>query len=234
VLDGLLVPLATAAVPLAAVAASALAPGGSVTPLGWAALAVAAAVAVLFVREISRYRSAGGSLGRIAGGGLAVAAIGLPLAFMVGLRLVGATQGVAGVLPLVSMVAVVKGGDIAAYVVGSLIGRHKLAPMVSPGKTWEGAVASLAASLGIAWLVLVWVGQSGDREPWGGWPVYGLAVGVAGMLGDLSESLVKRELAAKDSGRWLGGLGGCLDLIDATLLAAPAAWVLWVLGGPAG
>ena len=57
-----------------------------------------------------------------------------------------------------------------------------------------------------------------------------MAVGVAGMLGDLAESLVKRELSAKDSGRSLGGLGGFLDLVDATLLAAPVAWMLWVLG----
>jgi phosphatidate cytidylyltransferase len=78
--------------------------------------------------------------------------------------------------------------------------------------------------------VLEWSGWSEGRQPWGGWVVYGLAVGVAGMLGDLSESLVKRELAAKDSGRSLGGLGGFLDLVDATLLAAPVAWLLWVLG----
>lgn len=231
-LDGLLVPLAAAAVPAAAVVASAVVEGGSAAPLGWAAAALTAAVGAMFVRELARYRSGGGSLGRVAGGVLAAAAIGLPLAFMVGLRLAGAARGLAGVLPLVSMVAVVKGGDIAAYVVGSLVGRHKLAPLVSPGKTWEGAAASLAASLGIAWLVLAWAGPAWGREPWGGWPVYGMAVGVAGMIGDLSESLVKRELGAKDSGRSLGGLGGCLDLIDAPLVAAPVAWLLWTLGGP--
>jgi phosphatidate cytidylyltransferase len=229
-LDGLLVPLAAAAVPVAAVAASAAAGGGSAAAPGWAAAALAAAVGALFTSELARYRPGGGSLGRVAGGVLAVAAIGMPLAFMVGLRLAGAPRGWAGVLPLVSMVAVVKGGDIAAFVVGSLVGRRKLAPLVSPGKTWEGAAASLAASLAIAWLVLGGTDQADGRGPWGGWPVFGLAVGVAGMLGDLSESLVKRELAAKDSGRSLGGLGGCLDLIDAPLLAAPMAWVLWALG----
>lgn len=230
VLGGLLVPLAAAAVPLAATASAALAGHDPASPLGWAAVVVTAAVGAMLVGEVAAYRPGGGSLGRVAAGVLAVAAIGLPLAFMVGLRLAGPARGVAGLLPLVSMVAVVKGGDIAAYLVGSLLGRHKLAPLVSPGKTREGAVASLAASLGIAWLLLGWFGQDGGGEPWGGWPVYGLTVGAAGMLGDLSESLVKRELAAKDSGRSLGGLGGCLDLIDAPLFAAPVAWLLWTLG----
>ncbi len=235
-IDRNLAALATAAVPVAAVAASGLAGGGAVAAggaaaaLGWAAVAAAAGVAAMFLAALARYRPGGGSLGSVAGGVLVVVAIGLPLAFMVGLRLLGGQRGWGGVLPLVSMVAVVKGGDIAAYVVGSLIGRRKLAPVVSPGKTWEGAAASLAASLGIAWLLLVWSRPTGGGEPWGGWPVYGLAVGIAGMLGDLAESLVKRELAAKDSGRWLGGLGGCLDLIDAPLLAAPLAWALWAAG----
>ena len=67
-------------------------------------------------------------------------------------------------------------------------------------------------------------------QPWGGWPVYGLAVGLAGMVGDLAESLLKREAGAKDSGRSLGGLGGVLDLVDSLLFAAPVAWLLWAAG----
>ena len=86
----------------------------------------------------------------------------------------------------------------------------------------------------MAWIVIVQLSSPVGPRPLGGWPLFGLLVGSAGMVGDLSESLVKRELAAKDSGRSLGALGGFLDLADATLLAAPVAWVLWVLGGPAG
>lgn len=229
---GPFVPLATAAVPLAAVAAPhapAVAGVGPAAIIGWAAVALTAGVGLALVIEVARYRPGTGSLTRIAVTATTVAAIGLPLAFMVGLRLFGGARGPAGLIPLVSMVAVVKGGDIAAYVVGSLCGRCKLAPVVSPGKTWEGAAASLVASLAVAWLILQQSGWSGGAQPRGGWAVYGLAVGVAGMLGDLSESLVKRELAAKDSGRSLAGLGGFLDLIDAPLAAAPVAWSLWVL-----
>jgi phosphatidate cytidylyltransferase len=68
-------------------------------------------------------------------------------------------------------------------------------------------------------------------RPWGGWLVFGLGVGLAAMVGDLAESLLKRECGAKDSGRSLGGLGGFLDLVDSLLFAAPVAWLLWVLGG---
>lgn len=230
-LDGRLLPPATALVPVAAVAASMVADEPA-SLVGWATVAVVAVLVAQLAVEVARYRPGAGGLVRLVGGFFVVVAVGLPMAFMVGLRLLGGPRGVTGMVPLVSMVAVVKGGDIAAYVVGSLVGRHKLAPLVSPGKTWEGAVASLAASLLVAWLVLAWSERTGGGQPWGGWPVYGLAVGVAGMLGDLAESLIKRELVAKDSGRSLGGLGGVLDLVDATLVAAPVAWLAWVLGGP--
>jgi len=236
-IGGPILPTMTAMVPLATLASTAV-PGrvgsGPAAAMGWAAVGVVAGLAVMLIVELVRYRPAAGSLGRLATGGFTVTAIGLPIAFMVGLRLLGEGRGIGGVLPLVSLVAVVKGGDIAAYVVGSLAGRRKLAPLVSPGKTWEGAAASLAASLVLAWLTIDAGQRLGMTAPWGGWPLFGIAVGVAGMIGDLAESLVKRELATKDSGRWLGGLGGFLDLVDALLLAAPVAWLLWALGGPTG
>jgi phosphatidate cytidylyltransferase len=105
-----------------------------------------------------------------------------------------------------------------------------MAPLLSPGKTWEGAAASLAASCAAAWLLLERLSWSTVARPWGGWLVFGACVGAAGMIGDLAESLVKRELGAKDSGRSLGGLGGVLDLVDSLLVAAPVAWLLWVMG----
>ncbi len=206
--------------------------------LGWTAVAMMAAVVALLVAEVLRYARGTRALDGLAGGVLIVSWLGLPLAFMVALRLVcveniGPEQrgpGHLGILPLVSLVAVVKAGDIAAYVVGSLVGRHKMAPTLSPGKTWEGAAASLVASTAVAWLVIDRVGITLPVRPWGGWPVFGLAVGAAGMLGDLAESLAKRELNAKDSGRMLGGLGGVLDLVDSLVIAAPVAWLLWVMG----
>jgi phosphatidate cytidylyltransferase len=203
--------------------------------LGWVAAACMATVAACFVEGVARYRPGEHMLGRAAAGAVTAIGLGLPLAFLVGLRLLdrrsadGAAEPL-GLLPLVSLVAVVKAGDVAAYLVGSLVGRHRMAPLLSPGKTWEGAAASLAAAVAVAWLVLERVTWPTAARPWGGWLAYGLLVGAAGMLGDLAESLVKRDLGVKDSGKSLGGLGGVLDLVDALLLAAPVAWLLWVAG----
>jgi phosphatidate cytidylyltransferase len=206
--------------------------------LGWAAGAFALFMLALFVCEVAGYRPHGRSIDRLATATFIVAYVGLPLAFMVSLRLIcvenlGPEQrgpGHLGIMPLVSLVAVVKAGDVAAYVVGSLIGRHRMAPVLSPGKTWEGAAASVAGSMAAAWLVLHGTSLAPAAQPWGGWVVYGLAVGLAGMVGDLAESLLKREAGAKDSGRSLGGLGGVLDLVDSLIFAAPVAWLLWAAG----
>jgi phosphatidate cytidylyltransferase len=194
------------------------------------ALAVAVVLGSMCIVEVAHFRRDTSALTRLAAGFATATAIGLPFAFMMRLRLMRDTTGLSSLIPLASMLAVVKVGDIAAYLVGSRIGRNRMAPVLSPGKTWEGAAASLAASMAVAWVCLT-VLSTESPGPWGGWPLYGLAVGIAGMLGDLSESLVKRELAAKDSGASLGALGGFLDLTDATLIAAPVAWGLWVLGG---
>jgi len=205
--------------------------------LGWAAGTLAAALGALFAVEVAGYRPQGRAAERLAAATFILVYLGLPLAFMVSLRLVcvenlGPEQrgpGHLGIVPLLSLVAVVKAGDVAAYAVGSLVGRNHMAPVLSPGKTWEGAAASLAGSLAAAWLVLERAGLEAASRPWGGWAVFGLAVGLAGMLGDLAESLLKREAGSKDSGTSLGGLGGVLDLVDSLLFAAPVAWLLWAV-----
>jgi phosphatidate cytidylyltransferase len=232
---------AVVAIPLAAAFGAqafgaATATASPAAAMGWAAAALMLGIGVLLLAAIAAYRPQARSAERLAFSVLILAYLGLPLAFMVSLRLLclenlGPEQtgrGHLGILPLVSLVAVVKGGDIAAYLVGSAIGRNRMAPLLSPGKTWEGALASLAGSLLVAWLVFERWPQPVAARPWGGWPVFGLAVGLAGMLGDLAESLLKREAGAKDSGRSLGGMGGVLDLVDSLLLAAPVAWVLWL------
>jgi phosphatidate cytidylyltransferase len=213
-----------------------------VAALSWAALAATAAVGLLFAQEIIGGRTTGRSLERLAAGVLVLTYLGLPMAFMVGLRLVcvenlGPEQtgpGHLGILPLLSLIAVVKLGDVFAYLVGASIGRSPMAPRLSPGKTWEGAAGSLVGALLAAWLLLeqpLFETPVG-LQPLGGWICYGLLVGTAGMAGDLAESLIKRELGVKDSGHLLGGLGGVLDLIDSLLFAAPVAWLLWVNAGP--
>jgi phosphatidate cytidylyltransferase len=219
-----------------AAASSAASPAAA---MGWPAITVVSAIIALFIVEIATYRPQGAAIERLTAGGFTVAFLGLPLACIVSLRLLclenlGPEQTGRehlGMLPLVSLVAVAKAGDIAAYLGGSLLGRHRMAPNLSPGKTWEGAAASLVGSSAAAWVVLEQFSGTAMARPWGGWLVFGLCVGLAAMAGDLAESLLKRECGAKDSGRSLGGLGGVLDLVDSLLFAAPMAWLLWVLGG---
>ena len=210
-----------------------------VAALSWAALAAAVAVGSLFVQEIFFTFNDDQDLNRLAASILILAYLGLPMAFIVGLRLV--TTGnfspeklhpqYLDIIPLLSLIAVVKTGDIFAYLIGSALGRIQLMPKISPGKTCEGAVASLAGSLFTSWLILQssFIFKDGvSVQPLGGWITFGFCVGLSGMVGDLAESLIKRELKTKDSGKFLGGLGGALDLIDSLLFAAPVAWFLWV------
>lgn len=239
----LLRPAVVAVVLSAAAGAQAFAASASasspVAAMGWPAVTVIFMSIVVFLVEIATYTPRGAAIDRLTAGIFTIVFLGLPLACIVSLRLlcmenIGPEQtgrGHVGMLPLVSLVAVAKAGDIAAYVGGTLFGRHRMTPTLSPGKTWEGAAASLAGSSAAAWIVLERFGGSATAGPWGGWLVFGLCVGLAAMVGDLAESLFKRECGAKDSGRSLGGLGGFLDLVDSLLFAAPVAWLLWVLGG---
>ena len=112
--------------------------------------------------------------------------------------------------------------DTAAFFVGRAVGRHKLAPAISPGKTWEGFVGGVAAAMLVAFVILYQ-----DRDEFLSIPemlLLGAAVALAAVLGDLFESAVKRDLEVKDSGRLLGGHGGMLDRLDALLWAGPAAY----------
>jgi phosphatidate cytidylyltransferase len=110
-----------------------------------------------------------------------------------------------------------------------------MTPLLSPGKTWEGAAGAVVFAAFAAWLVLIlWVEHKGtvgaDSQSPLPWLVYGVLVGVVGLLGDLAESLLKRDLGRKDSSSWMPGFGGVLDLLDSILFAAPVAYLLWIAG----
>ncbi|MCX6357493.1 MAG: phosphatidate cytidylyltransferase [Candidatus Aureabacteria bacterium] len=117
---------------------------------------------------------------------------------------------------------IVKGGDMLAYVVGSFFGRHKLIPRISPGKTWEGAIGNLAGGMIAGLIVWRWF-------PCGIPAASALALGavlsVIGQIGDLAESMLKRDAALKDSGGFIPGIGGVLDVIDSLLLTLPILYL---------
>src|SRR5208283_4656375 len=140
------------------------------------------------------------------------------------------------------LLCVIWAGDSTAFFVGRAWGRHKMAPSLSPGNSWEGAIASIAGSLAAAGTLLRLAGfvqrsdflatvlQRWDLAPltypdesWY-WLVLAVAVNIAGQVGDLAESALKRSANVKDSGSIVPGHGGVLDRIDALLLAAPVMW----------
>ena len=163
--------------------------------------------------------------------------VALPLGFLVQLR-----EQWSGAFLLLYLLLLVWAGDIFAYFVGRTLGRHLMSPLISPKKTWEGALASLLASLVVGMLLYNYAlpistallnahliekrdGFFALQKP-PLWPTLLLsgAINIAAQLGDLVESLIKRGAGVKDSGTLLPGHGGMLDRIDALLFAAPVLW----------
>jgi phosphatidate cytidylyltransferase len=166
----------------------------------------------------------------------AIGYCGIPLLLLANVR-----EQWAGAFLILYLFLVVWSGDTAAYYIGRAIGRHKLAPRVSPGKSWEGGIASFVASIGVGVLVFQNARTISEFllgikliDPWQGYLAHSPGIGqvvilsgtlnVAAQLGDLVESLLKRGAGVKDSGVLLPGHGGVLDRIDALLFAAPVLW----------
>ena len=164
--------------------------------------------------------------------------IAVPMALLVQIR-----QQPAGAILVIYTLLVVWAGDILAYFVGSTLGRHLMSPQISPKKTWEGAIASIVASIavGVLWFqyapqisaaFLRWglierrdgIFSPGQLVPVSSIILVSAIVNVAAQLGDLVESLIKRCAGVKDYGSILPGHGGMLDRIDAMLFAVPVVW----------
>jgi len=128
-----------------------------------------------------------------------------------------------GRLRVIVLLAAVVLSDTGGYAAGVFLGRHKMAPTVSPGKSWEGAAGSLvtAAAGGAVMLRLLF------HVPWWHGALFGAGVAAAAVLGDLAESLLKRDLEIKDMSNLLPGHGGVMDRVDSILFAAPAGFVLF-------
>jgi phosphatidate cytidylyltransferase len=142
--------------------------------------------------------------------------VGAGLGFLIVLREIPAD----GRLVVFTVLLAVWAGDTFAYLGGRLFGRHKMAPRTSPGKTWEGFVVGTAATIFVAFIALYKQDFISNAHA----IVLGVVLAVAAPLGDLFESLLKRDMEVKDTGTLLGGHGGVLDRADALLFAAPAAY----------
>lgn len=218
---GVLVTVLVAAMPVFFPAAAS---NASIGRLGWLSLGLAAALLLAQVDGIVCYRSPERAILHTALACLAILYVGGSIGFLVQLRLL---DGSLGIVPLASLIATVKMSDTGQYFVGRRFGRLKLAPRISPGKTWEGVAGGALFAIVTAWFVFWWSG-----EPAGVFATiaYALALAAAGIVGDLAESMIKRDAGVKDSSTWMPGFGGVLDMLDSLLLAAPVAYLFWALG----
>lgn len=129
-----------------------------------------------------------------------------------------------GVIWLLYLIAVSKFSDMGAYITGTLIGKNKMIPKISPGKTWEGFVGGILFSVGVSLLLLQIFPIQLSSLNISHAIILGILIALASVIADLSESILKRACNVKDSGNWLPGIGGVLDLIDSLLFSAPVLW----------
>jgi phosphatidate cytidylyltransferase len=207
---------------------SCLVPAALPAPLAVAVVSTSA-LAVLVTAMVfhSRHKTVEGVIAATGGVLLGFVYLGLMFGFLLAIR----REHHSAVLLWVLLTT--KACDIGAYFTGKSIGRHKLIPWLSPGKTWEGLAGGLALSGAIGALGLGLVGLwAGVVVPhWWQGALLGVVLGAAGQAGDLLESILKRDAGSKDSGTSIPGFGGVLDVLDSPLLAAPVAywWLLFMM-----
>ncbi len=179
---------------------------------------------LVLLYEMATFTAPGRSVERMALTWLILGYVGLLPCFFAQLRWI-APDHEANRFRLALAVFVPKGCDIGAYCVGRLFGRHKMTPVLSPKKTCEGAIGGLLAGV----LIAVAIDRLGPasvlQHDWRWEAGFGLTVALAGMFGDLAESLIKRDCQSKDASQAVPGFGGVLDVVDAIIFAAPVSYV---------
>jgi phosphatidate cytidylyltransferase len=203
----------------------------TLVPLTTTVLVITVAFGVVTILALMRQAARGRTMPGVLGAVFTLAGsayVGLGFGFMIELWLAdgAATRGWLGDLPVWLLLALVPtwAGDSVAYLVGSRIGRRRIAPSISPGKTWEGTLAGFGAAALVALLLAVSAGlRTGPSL------LVALLVGPVGFAGDLFESAIKRAAGAKDSGTLFPGHGGVLDRIDSLIFVAPAVALVLAL-----
>ncbi|MBC8470053.1 MAG: phosphatidate cytidylyltransferase [Planctomycetes bacterium] len=177
---------------------------------------------VLFALLLHQYmfHSISGVLANCGASYFSILYLGLLSGFCVNIRLEFGTW------PLLMFIFVVKSADIGAYTIGSIFGRHKFSPKISPGKTWEGMGGAVAFAI----IVAIGFALSCDIMSWWFAIIFGACLAFIGQIGDLVESMIKRDAEQKDSANKVPGFGGILDIIDSPLVAAPFGYLFFILG----
>ena len=204
--------------------------------LGMICAAMIFSFQLLLLLEAVRYRTPGHSMESLGANLITVLYSGGLLAVIAQLRWFPDPS--IGYFVIGSVIIAAKSGDIMAYTFGRLWGKRKMVPTLSPGKTWMGGFGAIVGSSLGGWLWLTFGGRLFDAQPIANSLIcvlaYSATMGVVGLVGDLCESLIKRDAEKKDSAQLMPGFGGLLDLLDSPLFAGPVALAWWVIWPPAG
>lgn len=204
---------------------------------GGAAVGMAGAIILIALWTLAVTHDPVGSHARTEGVARAILAVAYLFPLIASLaphRLLQGHNG-SGLCALLLILVTVKMSDAWAYGFGKTLGRTPMAPRLSPNKTVEGGLGgilgALFGTLIVFWLISPYVAGERFQQSFAWMAGYALTVALAGMAGDLFESLLKRDAGCKDSSRWFPGLGGILDVVDSLVFAAPASCLYWSLTG---
>ncbi len=210
----------------------AIEPPQPLAALSWPLLSFVGVLMISFVVQSVQFVKPGRTMATIASTLLVVAYIGLLGTFILQMRWLEGPYH--GLVPLILLITTAKGADTGAYTFGRLAGKHKLWPSLSPNKTIEGALGGMLFAILGSLLVTVTARDLLHLSALSvsGAVGFGLLVGVAAQVGDLMESMIKRESERKDASSTVPGFGGVLDVLDSLLFAGPVAYAYWVAWGP--
>lgn len=197
------------------------------SPFAWIVGTLVGIFMLLFLYEGWKFREPGGVTERLSVTFWMICYVPLLFCFLCQLRWLK-HPSLSSNLAMALVIFLPKCCDSGAYFAGRAFGKHKMTPVLSPKKTWEGAVGGLLAAMLFAFLLLGWPIRSEVLTPrfflWVA--IFGIVGGVIGIWGDLMESLIKRDLKAKDAGQSVPGFGGLLDVFDSILFTAPVLYLL--------
>ena len=182
---------------------------------------------IAFVALVLRFLSKSTESGMTAIGTTLLGVIYVPflLNFIAKIFFLGDGEGAQGAWLVFFLAIVTKFSDAGGYMTGSLIGKHKMIPRVSPGKTWEGFGGAIVIATSLGLVLVYFAGDRLESLKWIHAVVLGILLSGLAVVGDLVESLFKREAGVKDSGRLFPGIGGMLDLLDSLLFNAPVLYI---------
>jgi phosphatidate cytidylyltransferase len=204
-------------------------PGANLSqhPWTWVLGTFAGYQLLVFLREMNSYQGPDNCTSRMALATWMVGYLGLLPSFLFQMRWFPVENHVS-TMALVLTIFVPKCCDVGAYFAGRYLGRNKMSPTLSPKKTWEGALGGLTVAALVTMLFDQWGPVPLLQHKWWAELGFGITVGGAGILGDLAESMIKRDCHQKDSSQVVPGFGGVLDVVDAILFASPVAY-LWLI-----